>query len=232
MKIWLDTIDFDIIRNAQALGVLAGVTTNPAILAAADLPAQTVIETLLDIQDGQVAAQVTRDDLPGMLAQARALARISPRMVIKIPAIRHGFQAIATLEKEGIATLATTIFETRQILMAGMVGASYAAPYVNRIEQSTGNAFAILSESQAILERYRYKTIIMAAAIKSVEQCVRCAQFGIGAATLPSDIYRGLFASNHDIDDSLAKFDAAWAASKFTSGSSLFHVPAAKEARL
>ncbi|OHX19631.1 transaldolase family protein [Chromobacterium sphagni] len=224
MKIWLDTIDFDVIKNAQELGILAGVTTNPAILASADMNIEHVISTLLEIQDGLVAAQVTSCELPGMLVQARNLASISPRMVIKIPAIHDGFKTISILEKEGIATLATTIFESRQIMLAGMVGASYAAPYVNRIEQSTGNAFSILRESQEILDKYNYTTTIMAAAIKSVEQCVRCAQLGIGAITLPSETYNSLFSSNADIDDSLEKFESAWASSDFTAKSSLFKI--------
>ncbi|OHX13373.1 hypothetical protein BI347_07505 [Chromobacterium sphagni] len=222
MKIWLDTIDFDAIKDAQALGILAGVTTNPSILGAAASCVEDIIATLLEIQHGQVAVQVISNEMPGMLRQARALAAISPRMVVKIPAINDGFKAISILEKEGVATLATTIFETRQIVLAAMAGASYAAPYVNRIEASTGNAFALLQESQAILEKHRYRTAIMAAAIKSTDQFLRCAQIGVGAITLPPSVYQGLFASSQDIDDSLLRFETAWRSNAFTAQSSLF----------
>ncbi|AUH53380.1 hypothetical protein CXB49_22675 [Chromobacterium sp. ATCC 53434] len=224
MKLWLDTIDFQAVKHAQDLGILAGVTTNPAILGAANEDVEGILDRLLDIQSGQLAVQVCADDLAGQLKQARRIARKSPRIVIKIPAIGDGFQAMATLEKEGVATLATAIFETRQVVMAGMVGARYAAPYVNRIEQSTGNAFAMLEQAQHILDSAGYPTAILGAAIKSVDQFIGCARLGIAAITLPTEVYRRLFASSTDIDGSLAQFDAAWAGNPLATSSHLFDV--------
>lgn len=222
MQVWLDTIDFDIIKHAQRLGIAAGVTTNPAILGDVHENLESLFGKLLDIQTGGLAVQITHTDAKGQLAQARRIARLGSRIVIKIPAIGEGFQVMAELEKEGIKTLATTIFESRQIVMAGMVGAHYAAPYINKIEESTGNAFELIAESQQIIERYGYRTRIMGASIKSADQFVRCAKLGIGAITLPADTYREIFASTESIDASLAVFAEAWQSNRFATESSLF----------
>jgi len=222
MQVWLDTIDFDIIRHARDLSIAAGVTTNPAILGGANENIESLLGKLLDIQPGDLAVQVTLEDTKGQVAQARKIARLSDRIVIKIPAIGEGFQSMAELEKDGIKTLATNIFESRQIMMACMVGAHYAAPYVNRIEQSTGDAFGLIADAQQIIDRYGYRTRIMGASIKSPDQFIRCAKLGIGAITLPADTYRQLFASNPDIDASLVSFDKAWRGNLFSAESRLF----------
>ncbi|PRP72300.1 hypothetical protein BUE93_02355 [Chromobacterium amazonense] len=224
MEVWLDTIDLDTIRHARQLGIIAGVTTNPAILGGAEETIEPLLARLLDIQPGRLAVQVTRDDAAGQIAQARKIAALSERIVIKIPAVGEGFQAMATLEREGIKTLATTIFEPRQIIMAGMVGASYAAPYVNRIEKSTGDAWLVIETAQHVLDHYGYQTKIMGAAIKSTEQFVRCASLGIAAITLPANNYQQIFASSTDIDDSLQQFAAAWKSNRFATTSNLFQL--------
>ncbi|MBX9296564.1 transaldolase family protein [Chromobacterium piscinae] len=222
MKIWLDTIDIDAIRKAQAMGVLAGVTTNPSILATSNRDVEAVLGEILDAQSGPLAVQVAARGLDGMLAQARRIAGISPRMVVKIPAAGDGFRAMSILEREGIATLATTIFETRQLALAALAGASYAAPYVNRIELSTGNAFEVLEQSQRLLDAYGYKTSILAAAVKTVDQFLRCAQTGVAAVTLPVAVFQQLHASSEDIEQSLRKFDAAWQSNGLTRDAALF----------
>jgi TalC/MipB family fructose-6-phosphate aldolase len=222
MQIWLDTIDFSLIRHARQLGLLAGVTTNPSILAAAKQPVESVLDTLLDLQPGKLAVQVTGDDYASQLRQARRLAAKSDRIVIKIPAVGDGFQTMAALEREGIPTLATAIFESRQIVMAGLLGVHYAAPYLNRIEQAGRDAALLLQESQQILQRQGQRTLIMGAAVKSLEQFMQCARAGIGAVTLPADTYRQLFASTPDVDAALARFDSAWQANPFTARSALF----------
>ena len=222
MQLWLDTIDFNLIEDACGLGMVSGVTTNPSILAESNIAPETIIRNLLDIQPGGVAVQTTETELPSIIKQARRIAKISDRIIIKIPAINDGFRAIAALEKDGTSTLATPIFETRQIVFAGMLGATYAAPYVNRIESTTGNAFDVLSDAQSVISSNRYRTKIMAAAIRTSEQFIRCAKIGIGAITLPASVYIELFMSNPDIDSSLEKFNLAWAANDCTSQSRLF----------
>lgn len=222
MKLWLDTIDFDLIEDARKLNALAGVTTNPSILAGSNVDPEIIIRKLLDIQPGGVAVQTTETELPLIVKQAHRIAKISERIIIKIPAINDGFRAIAILEKEGIRTLATTIFEVKQIVFSSMVGATYAAPYVGRMETATGNAFQILSEAQNIISKYRYDTKIMAAGIRTPEQFIKCAALGIAAATIPEIVYKELFSSNSDIDSCLEKFNSAWQSNNFTARSSLF----------
>lgn len=222
MQIWLDTIDFTTIRHARQLGVLAGVTTNPSILAAAERPVEEVLDALLDLQPGLLAVQVTSADPAVQLLQARRLAAKSGRIIVKVPAVGAGFQTMATLEREGIPTLATAIFESRQIVLAGQLGVRYAAPYINRIEQAGRDAALLLRESQQILDRYGQPTVIMGAAVKSAEQFMQCARAGIGAATLPADTYRLLFASSPELDAALQRFDSAWSANPLAAGSVLF----------
>src|ERR1700730_3604469 len=109
MQLWLDTIEFNLIEDACGLGMVSGVTTNPSILAESNIAPETIIRNLLDIQPGGVAVQTTETELPSIIKQARRIAKISDRIIIKIPAINDGFRAIAALEKDGTSTLATTI---------------------------------------------------------------------------------------------------------------------------
>ena len=222
MQLWLDTIDLNLIKDACELDILSGVTTNPSILAGSNISPEETIRKLIDIQSGGVAVQTTETEFLSIIKQARRIAKISERIIIKIPAINDGFRAISFLEKEGINTLATTIFETRQIVLAGMLGAMYAAPYINRIECATGNAFDMLSDAQNIISKNQYKTKIMAAAIHTSDQFIRCAKIGAGAITIPANLYKELFASNSDIDSSLEKFHFAWSSNDCTSQSRLF----------
>lgn len=222
MKIWLDTIDITTIKHAATLGILAGVTTNPAILSGSAQGFEDVVGDILDSQPGWLAVQVVQADYDSILKQARTLAGMSERIVVKIPAVEDGFRAITALARENIVTLATTIFESRQIVTAALCGATYAAPYLNRIEEVTGRAFEMLQASQKIIETYGFKTQILAAAIKSVDQFVRCATLGIPAVTLPENVYRALFASNENIASSLHRFDVAWASNERMKNSNFF----------
>jgi TalC/MipB family fructose-6-phosphate aldolase len=210
MELWLDTINVETIRHAADLGILTGVTTNPAVLSRADQSFEMVIESIAINQPGKIAVQVVRHEYDAIMKQARRLANINDRIVVKIPAVRDGFRAIATLERENVNVLATTIFEPRQIILAALCGATYVAPYLNRIQMATGDAFEIIEKSQRIIEKYGFRTKVLSAAVKSVEQFVRCAELGVSAVTLPDDVYHALFAENESIGSSLRKFDLAW----------------------
>jgi len=222
MQLWMDTIDFELIEDAARLGILTGVTTNPKILAGSNSEPESVIRKLLDIQSGMVAVQTTETELSSIVKQAFLIAKISNRIIIKIPALDDGFRAIPILEKEGVHTLATTIYETRQIIFASMLGAMYAAPYVNKIESTTGNGFGILSDAQNILSRDQSRTKIMGAAIVNAQQFSNCAKIGIGAITVPGHVYKELFASSEHIESSLSTFNLAWTSNDHTSRSRLF----------
>ena len=222
MELWLDTIDFDTVAHASRLNVLTGVTTNPSILGKATSDPESILRKLLDIQSGYVAVQIVATGLPRIIEQAQRIAQIDDRIIIKIPAAHDGFEAIAWLEKKGIRTLATTIFDTRQILLAAMLGATYAAPYLSKIDQSGGNADAVIDEGNAIIKANRYTTKIMVASIKTVEQFVQCAKIGAAAVTLPGQVYRELFCSTPQIEESMSLFDGVWNSNHLTRHSELF----------
>lgn len=227
MELWLDTTDEQLILDASEMGVLTGVTTNPSILSKAGKPPDVVLRKLLDIQTGYVAAQVTADDLPSMLKQAERLDKLDSnhRVLIKIPALGDGFKAIALLKKQGIKTLATTVFETKQLILSALAGASYIAPYFNRIENlrgASGHALSILKEMQEIINVQRYPIKIMAAAIHSTQQYCDCARVGVGAITVPVPVYQDLMQTSSHVAECLNKFKDDWSANQETEESALF----------
>lgn len=222
MEIWLDTIDLTDIREACELNILTGVTTNPSILSKASAAPDVIIQQLLDVQPGLVAAQVIANDLNEMVTQAQRLARLSARIIIKIPVTLTGLRAIAILTKENIPTMATAIFESRQLFLAAIVGAKYAAPYVGRIEETTGQSQEVLLEMMQIILQQKYELKILAAAINSTDQLINCAKLGIHAITLPSLVYKSLLATHPLTDSSLSSFDKDWRSGKYTASNTLF----------
>lgn len=227
MELWLDTTDEQMIRDASEMGILTGVTTNPSILSKAGKSPDVVLEKLLDIQTGYVAAQVTADDLPGMLKQAERLDKLDSnhRVIIKIPASGNGFKAMALLKKQGIKTLATTVLETKQLILSALAGASYIAPYFNRIENlrgASGHALSVLKEMQEIINVQRYPIKIMAAAIHSTQQYCDCARVGVGAITVPVPVYQDLMQTSSHVAECLNKFKEDWNANQKTEESALF----------
>lgn len=219
MELWLDTTDYTAIKNASRLGILTGVTTNPSILSQANDYPENVLTNLLEIQSGYVAAQVTAHNLDGMLEQAINLSALSNRIIIKIPASQDGFKAMALLKRDGIPTLATTIFDVKQVVFSSIAGAAYAAPYLGRLP---GNQEATLADMQAIIQQQKYPIKIMAAAIRSSDQFVECARLGVSAITLPIHVYEELFVPSNYVTESLHKFTLDWVANPQTQQSDLF----------
>jgi len=224
MEFWLDTTDEKIITEATGLGILSGVTTNPSILSKEQCSPETSLRRLLDIQPGYVAAQVLADDVAGMIKQAEKIAKLSSnnRMIIKIPASQEGFKVMALLRNQGIATLATTVFETKQLILSSFVGAHYIAPYLGRINNVTGNALDIVAEMQAIIRAQQNSIKIMAAAIQTAQQVCDCARIGVSAITVPVDVYKELFSCSAPVYESLDKFKADWQRNTATATADLF----------
>lgn len=224
MEFWLDTTDEKIITEANELGILSGVTTNPSILSKEPCPPETSLRRLLDIQPGYVAVQVTADDATGMVKQAEKIARLSNnnRMIIKIPASKDGFKAMALLRNQGIATLATTVFEAKQLILSTFVGAHYIAPYFGRINNVTGNALGVLEEMQTIIRAQQNSIKIMAAAIQTAQQVCDCARIGIAAVTVSPNVYKELFSCSAHVNESLDKFKADWQRNTETATADLF----------
>jgi TalC/MipB family fructose-6-phosphate aldolase len=219
MELWLDTIDYSAIKNASSLGILTGVTTNPSILSQAKDAPEQVLTHLLEIQPGYVAAQVTSNNLEGMLQQATRLFALSNRVIVKIPASEDGFKAIALLKQHGIPTLATTIFDAKQVILSSIAGAAYAAAYLGRLP---GNQVSTLADMQAIVQMQNYAIKMMAAAVRSSAQFVDCARLGVSAITLPINVYEELFMPSSYVTESLQKFALDWLANPQTEQSDLF----------
>lgn len=223
MELWLDTINIDLIKEAEEAGILTGVTTNPTILSQSDISPERKIEQLLSCQSGWVCAQVLARDAESMIQEAKSLAQISKRIIIKIPVTPAGLKAISTLEKNGIPTLATAIFEERQLLLAAIAGAQYAAPYMNRIEEATKQSVEILSGMMKIIFNQSFPLKIMAADIKSVEAIPVYARLGVPAMTLPAAIYEAFIKINPRTESSLISFENNWLAGAHTAESEIFY---------
>jgi transaldolase len=210
MEIWLDTINKDAVAKAQRLGILAGVTTNPSILAKDSRPVKDVINALLDSQDGPVAVQVIAKDAAAMIDQGEKLRALSDRIIVKIPVTQEGLAAIHMLSSDFVPTMATVLFHPNQALMAAMAGAEYIAPYVGRIEKAGEDPWNVLGSIQHMYGNYAIATKILAASIQSLEQVMRCTEMGIDAVTLREEIFNALLADDASTLQSLAQFDEEW----------------------
>lgn len=212
MEIWLDTCDSLVIEQANHLGILYGVTTNPSLLAQVKEDHYQVIQRLLEIQDGQLAVQVTAFTAQEMIRQAEALHLISDRIIVKIPVIQEGLVAIKVLAEENISVMATAVFRCNQVLQAAIAGADYVAPYLSRMFDEGIDAYASLDTMVAIYKNYQFKTKILAAALRTTEQITACASAGVSAVTLKSMLYNQFVANDPATISSLRAFEEEWAA--------------------
>ncbi|HEV8052150.1 MAG TPA: transaldolase family protein [Parachlamydiaceae bacterium] len=210
MEIWLDTCDSEVISNAHRLGILYGVTTNPSILAKADENHDIVINRILDNQNGSVAVQVTAYNADEMIKQAEALRAFSDRIIVKIPVVQDGLVAIKHLSRKNIPIMATAIFQPHQALLAALAGADYVAPYVGRIFDEGIDAYDSLETMQAIYKTYQFKTKILAAALRTPEQIMKCARLGIHAVTLKSTLFSQFSADDESTLNCLSVFAEDW----------------------
>lgn len=213
MELWLDTINFDMISQAEAMGILNGVTTNPSILAKATIPLQGIIKTLLEIQSGAVVMQLLADNYEEMLIEAESYYSRSDRILIKVPVTQVGLKVLSVLSKKGVPTVATTIFSPVQLLLAAKVGVRYAAPYLGRMDLAGENSFELLESMIKIIKNYNYPTKILAASLKTPHQALRCAEMGVQAITLKPDVYREFTEDNMFTLECIEQFQDDWKAS-------------------
>jgi transaldolase len=197
MEIWLDTTDATAIKNARKLGILHGVTTNPALLSKANRGMREVFQELLSAQSGPIAAQVTAEDCEGMLLQADQFHQISKRIIIKVPVTKEGLKAIHQLTRQNVITMATALFHPNQALLAALAGANYVAPYLSKLEKlGGGDPLAMVQSILKIFSNYKFETKILAASIKTVEMVSQCAEMGLHAATLNDQVFGALIENN------------------------------------
>lgn len=209
MKFFIDTANLNEIREAAALGILDGVTTNPSLMAKEGISGKENILnhylTICNLVNGPVSAEVISTDFEGMLREGEELASLHPNITVKVPMIREGLKAIKYFSDKGIATNCTLVFSAAQALLAAKAGASMVSPFIGRIDDSNWDGVQLISQIVHIYNNYGYETEVLAASIRNPLHIVRCAEAGADIATCPLSSINGLF--NHPLTDiGLEKF--------------------------
>ncbi|MDB2342939.1 fructose-6-phosphate aldolase [Flavobacteriaceae bacterium] len=209
MKFFIDTANLDQIREAQALGVLDGVTTNPSLMAKEGITGEeNIIQHYVDIcniVDGDVSAEVISVDFDGMVREGKALATLHPQIVVKIPMIEDGVKALKYFSDEGIKTNCTLIFSPGQALLAAKAGATYMSPFIGRLDDVSTDGLNLIQEIRDIYDNYGFETQILAASVRHTMHVIECAKIGADVMTGPLSSIKGLL--KHPLTDiGLAKF--------------------------
>lgn len=209
MKFFIDTANLDQIREAQALGVLDGVTTNPSLMAKEGITGEENITQhyvdICNIVDGDVSAEVISIDFEGMVREGKALASLHPQIVVKIPMTENGVMALKYFSDQGIKTNCTLIFSAGQALLAAKAGATYMSPFIGRLDDISTDGLSLIQEIRDIYDNYGFETEILAASIRHTMHVIECAKIGADVMTGPLSSIKGLL--NHPLTDiGLAKF--------------------------
>jgi len=209
MKFFIDTANIEEIRQANALGILDGVTTNPSLVAKESRSFEEILKDICEEVDGPVSAEVVSLDAEGMLAEGRKLAAIHDNIVIKVPIITEGLKAVKQFAAEGIKTNVTLIFSSTQALMAAKAGATFVSPFVGRLDDISLQGMDLVNEIVTIYDNYGYQTEIIVASIRSPMHVVDAALAGADIATIPFKVIDQLV--KHPLTDSgMEKFLADW----------------------
>ncbi len=205
MKFFIDTASVKEIQEAADLGLLDGVTTNPSLLAKETGDPNEIFREICKIVDGPVSAEVTALDHDGMIREAEALKKIAENIVIKIPMTLEGLKALKTLSRAGIETNCTLVFSATQALMAAKAGATYASPFVGRLDDISMDGMLLIEQICTIYRNYDLDTQVLVASIRLPQQVTQAALIGAHVATIPPNVMRQL--ANHPLTDSgLASF--------------------------
>ncbi len=210
MKFFIDTANMKEIREAHAMGVLDGVTTNPSLCAKEGISDfEGFIAEICSVVEGDVSAEVVSTDYEGILAEGRKLADIADNVVVKVPLIKEGIKAIKTFSEEGIKTNCTLCFSPTQALVAAKAGATYISPFVGRLDDISTNGMQLIAEIVQIYQNYGYDTEVLVASIRHPLHVVEAAQIGADVATMPFGVIERLI--KHPLTDSgLKNFLADW----------------------
>jgi transaldolase len=209
MKFFIDTANLEQIKEAEALGILDGVTTNPSLMAKEGIKGEDkVLKHYVDIcnvVNGPVSAEVISTDFNGMLEEGKRLAALHPNIVVKAPMIKEGVKAIKWFTDNGIKTNCTLVFSAGQALLAAKAGATMVSPFIGRIDDGNWDGVQLIQQIRHIYDIYGYQTEVLAASIRSSLHIVKCAEAGADIATCPLSSILGLF--NHPLTDiGLEKF--------------------------
>ncbi|MGU3413607.1 fructose-6-phosphate aldolase [Enterobacteriaceae bacterium C34A] len=211
MELYLDTSDVAAVKKLARVFPLAGVTTNPSIVAAGKKPLETLLPELQDALggNGRLFAQVMANTAEGMVQDARKLRSIISDLVVKVPVTSEGLAAIKMLKAEGIPTLGTAVYGAAQGMLAALAGAEYVAPYVNRIDAQGGSGIRSVEELQQLLELHAPESKVLAASFKTPRQALDCLLVGCQSITLPLDVAQQFIASPA-VDAAIDKFEQDW----------------------
>jgi transaldolase len=209
MKFFIDTANLAQIKEAQDLGILDGVTTNPSLMAKEGIKGYDNImahyKAICDIVDGDVSAEVIATDFEGMIKEGENLAALHPQIVVKIPAIKEGIKAIKYFSNKGIKTNCTLIFSAGQALLAAKAGATYVSTFIGRLDDISADGIQLIHQIRVIYDNYAFETEILAASIRHTTHILQCAEIGANVMTGPLSAILGLL--KHPLTDSgLAQF--------------------------
>ncbi len=209
MKIFIDTADVAAIREYADIGIIDGVTTNPSLIAKTGRKFEEVVREICDIVDGPISAEAISMDAPGMIKEARELAKIHANIVVKIPMTAEGLKAVKKVSVEGIKTNVTLCFSSPQALFAAKAGATYISPFVGRLDDISVPGMNLISEIVEIYDNYGFKTEVLVASIRNPLHFVESAEMGAHVSTVPPNVLGQLI--KHPLTDiGLEKFLADW----------------------
>ncbi len=209
MKFFIDTANLAQIREAQELGILDGVTTNPSLMAKEGIKGNENIlkhyKDICEIVDGHVSAEVISTEFSGMISEGEKLAALHPQIVVKVPATKDGIKAIKYFSENGINTNCTLVFSVGQALLAAKAGATYVSPFVGRLDDVSFDGVELIEQIVYLYKTYDFETQVLAASIRHTMHIIQCAEAGADVATCPLNAILGLL--KHPLTDiGLEKF--------------------------
>ena len=203
MKFFIDTANLEQIKEAQDLGIIDGVTTNPSLMAKEGIAGEKRIldhyKAICDIVDGDVSAEVIETDFKTMIKEGEILAELHPQIVVKVPIIREGLKAISYFSKKGIRTNCTLIFSSGQALLAAKAGASYVSPFIGRLDDISSDGLILIEDIRTIFDNYDFGTEILAASVRNAMHIIECAKIGADVMTGPLSAMESLL--NHPLTE-------------------------------
>ncbi len=209
MKIFLDTANFNEIREAASTGLLDGVTTNPSLVAKENRPFKDIIKDICGIVKGDVSAEVTATDVDGMLNEGRELAKIADNVIVKVPLIKDGLIAVQRFSAEGIRCNVTLCFSPTQALLAAKAGAYIISPFIGRLDDISQTGMELISQIITIYRNYNFDTQVLVASIRNPVHVVESAMLGADIATMPYGVWTQLI--KHPLTDiGLTRFLEDW----------------------
>jgi transaldolase len=209
MKIFIDSANTDHIRQAAAMGIIDGVTTNPSLIAQSRKPFRQLIEEITTIIDGPISAEVLSVTAPEIIAEGTAIAQWHKNIVIKVPLIPEGLKAVRHFASQGIPTNVTLCFSSNQALLAAKAGATYISPFVGRLDDIGHDGMDLIAQIRTIYDNYGFTTEILTASVRSPQHFLRAATLGSDVITAPWPVLQQII--QHPLTDSgLQKFLSDW----------------------